>query len=114
MCFLEPGDPTPDACLIATAHIGEEESAVDLLLLSRLNVYIHMIEEQLRNPALEYFPASGAVYARASIQVIYGCWIKHHWDCENQRNKPLFVSPEIVWENIAFFFLGRLCYSLGA
>jgi hypothetical protein len=69
MCFLEPGDPTPDACVIATTRIGEEESAVDLLLLSRLNVYIHMIEEQLRNPALEYFPASGAVYARASIQV---------------------------------------------
>ncbi len=44
MCFLEPGDPTPDACVIATTRIGEEESAVDLLLLSRLNVYIHMIE----------------------------------------------------------------------
>ena len=69
MCFLEPGDPTPDACVLATTRVGEEESAVDLLLLSRLNVYIHMIEEQLRNPALEYFPASGAVYARASIQV---------------------------------------------
>jgi hypothetical protein len=37
------------------------------ILVSRLNVYLHMVEEQLRTPAIGYFPQAMAVYAQTSI-----------------------------------------------
>ena len=78
VCVLELGDPTPDLCTIVTTKISEEENTTDMILLSRLNVYLHMVEEQLRDPSLSYFPPTMAVYAQHSIQELEKLRAQYH------------------------------------
>lgn len=65
---LESGDPSLDTCTIVTSsNLDEEGRTIDSMLVNRLNVFVHMVDEQLRHPEMNYFNSRLAIYAPASI-----------------------------------------------
>ena len=75
--YLEPGDPTPELCTTVTTVLAADNDT-DLMLVARLNVFLHYVEEQLRNPAATFFPAPLVVYAARSLMELDQLQLQYH------------------------------------